>query len=102
MDIKITPEDVEKLVRETLLKSALGNTIQTAVNKALGEPYNNPVQNAVIGYISTVARAVVEEQYAAQIRTAVEEAVRARLTDEVAKQFVNTTFDRMERFFRDG
>lgn len=83
----LTSEDVERIVKATLVQSALGATIEKSVNEAL-TGYNSPVKNAIASYIGRVASEVVQEHYADKIRSAVAAAIQAQMTDEFVNEIV--------------
>jgi hypothetical protein len=47
MEINITPGDVEKMVKDSLVKAGLGKAITEAIQKALTGSYNNPIDEAI-------------------------------------------------------
>lgn len=61
MEIQITPNDVDQIVKDAIIKSVIGDTIQKHVAAALSG-YDSPVKKAVATVVNDVARELIEEK----------------------------------------
>ncbi len=86
MKLEITPENIDSLVKDAVLKSAFGQTIEKAVNSAL-TGYDNPVEKQMKIFVGQLCYEVIREKFSDKIRSLVTEAVEKSLTD-VAMQSV--------------
>ena len=100
MEVNITDEDVERLVKDTLIKTGLGKAIADSVRRALSG-YDSPVDRAIKAYVAFVAGELVRERFTEQIRVAVAAAIDARVTTELVNTTVNTAIERMVRAAED-
>lgn len=96
MNINITPEDVDSLVREALMKASFGKAVSEAITKSMSG-YDSPVDKAVKAHVTTVAEALVREKFDAQIKEAVAAKIEAMVTTELIDKAVSTTMDKMVR-----
>lgn len=96
MQIEIKSEDIEKMVREELIKAGIGKVIVEGVHKAL-TGYNNPVDTAIKLYVGEVAAKVIREHYAAQIDEAIVKTIREMMTPELIDKVTDATVKKMVR-----
>lgn len=65
MEIKITPENVDEFIKESFMKSTIGESIAKFFNKELSEfltsTYKSPIPDAIKYSISDVVRARLRE-----------------------------------------
>lgn len=101
MELTIKPEDIDKLVRETIMKSAFGDTITKAVNAAL-TGYNSPVDDAVKKLVGAVAADVIREKFSAEIRVLVTAAIEKHVTQSMMESIVSAATERMVRAAKDN
>lgn len=94
LELNITPEDVDALVRDALMKSAFGKTITESVNKALGG-YNSPVEGAVRRHVATVAGQLLTEKFGDKIRESIAAAIEAKVTKEFIDKVVESATEKM-------
>lgn len=72
MQIEIKPEDIDNIVKQAILQSAVGKTIEEAIKKAL-TGYDNPVDKAIKELVGTFARQLIDEKYRAAVTVLVAE-----------------------------
>jgi len=101
MELTISPEDIDRLVRETIMKSAFGDTITKAVNNALSG-YNSPVDDAVKKLVGSVATDVIREKFDEEIRALVTAAIEKRVTQSMLESIVDAATERMARAVKDS
>ena len=96
IELNITPEDVEALVRESIMKCGFGKAVEVGIQKAFSG-YDNPIEKELKNYVSEVCRVLIREKFSEQIKSAVAKAVESRVTDDLVNQTVNTTMEKMIR-----
>ncbi len=92
--LNITPEDIESLVKDSLVKAGLGKTIQDATAKALSG-YDSPIDKAVRQYIGDIASDLIREKYADQVRDAVSRHIEALITQDLIDKTVDVAINKM-------
>ena len=96
MKIEINADDIEKLVREELVKAGLGKVIAEGVQKAL-TGYDSPVEKALKQYMGEVAGRLIREHFTAHIEEAILAAIRAKVTTEAVNTLVDAAVGKMVR-----
>lgn len=94
IEINLKPEDVENLVRDSIMKSGFGAAVTKALSNVLGG-YNSPIEAELKAYVTTIVRDLLATQYGEQIKTAVIETMRTKVTDEILKKFTDTAIDKI-------
>ncbi len=95
-EVNITPEDIDSLVKDAILKAGIGNAIQKVLSESL-TGYNSPVTEQVKRYVGELCSDIIRVKYQDQIKAAVAKAVEERITPEI----INTTVDKaMEKIVR--
>lgn len=59
MELNLLPEDIDKCIKETIIKSALGKNIEAVINKALNDAidvYNSPLKKIVIEVVNELVK----------------------------------------------
>jgi len=97
VDLNLTPEDIEQLVKDTIMKSGFGKAVEDGIKKALAPSYDNPIDKCIKAYISQICGEVVKEKFTEQIREAVTKDVEERVTSEVIQTAVTSATTRMIR-----
>jgi hypothetical protein len=100
MKIEISADDIEKLVREELVKAGLGKFIAEGVQKALSS-YDSPVEKALRQYMSEVATRLIREHFTAHIEEAIMTHIKAKVTTEAIDKIVDTAVTKMVRAAED-
>ena len=108
MNINITPEDVDLLVKDAILKAGLGKAITEGVAKTMSS-YNNPVDEQLRIFIREIAGQLIREKYSSQIRDLISAYIEKCVTLEIIDSVTNKTIhlminaakeDRMSQKFR--
>lgn len=94
MNIAINAEDVDRFVKEALLKSAIGDTVQKALNDLING-YNSPIKDAIKRHISNIAFDVLRERHSETIRAQIIEILDVQLTKELSDKVVNEAVTKM-------
>lgn len=101
MNINITPEDVDALVKDALLKAGIGKAITEAVAKTLSG-YNNPIDENLKRYVGEVAGELIREKFSAQIKVAVAAQIEAKVTHELIETVTCAATDKMIQAARES
>jgi hypothetical protein len=101
MELNITPEDIERIVKDTILKSGFGKVVEDSVKKALGG-YNSPVEEAIKAHVRVVAQELIKEKFDIHIREAVaismEKMVTIALVEKLSDYSVQKMVTALERY----
>lgn len=94
MDLKIdiNPEQINKLVAEAVLNSAIGEQVKTQVQKnvdELGRSYSNPIDGVIKRHINDLILQCLMNEHSELLKAKVHEALSGKITDE----FVNKVMD---------
>lgn len=90
MEIKIDSEMVNKVVAESIIKSALGKGLEDAINKQMSEMisgYSSPVKNLIQQHVTDAIKEVLNTSYKAKII----ELIAAQLTGEHVDSIVSAS-----------
>lgn len=92
MEINITPENIDALVKEAILKSAFGSTVAENLEKCF-TGYDNPFKRVMEQTVMEITRKVLKEQFGGHIETIVKVKIEAILTDEVIEKLAENVTD---------
>lgn len=101
MDIKLTPEQIDQLVRETILKSSVGAVISGAIQKVISPGYNSPIDEALKGVVKSVTIEIIEADYKPQIAAAVRAAIESKITPKAIENITAQAVDKIVRAAED-
>lgn len=96
LELNIKPEDVEQLVKDSIMKAGFGKAVSDAVTKAISG-YNNPVEDAIKRYVGQVADELIREKYSEEVRTAVQLHMEACITAELINKVTGEVVQRMQQ-----
>jgi len=67
MELNITPEDIDKYVKDALLESTIGKTVKEALDKAIKDifsrSYNNPLEDFVKKEITNITKEYMQQEH---------------------------------------
>ncbi|MEJ1404715.1 MAG: hypothetical protein RPU73_12740 [Candidatus Sedimenticola sp. (ex Thyasira tokunagai)] len=92
LNVNIDPEQINKLVAEAVLNSAIGEQVKAQVQKnvdELGKSYNNPIDAVIKKHINDLILQCLMAEHAELLKAKVHEALSGKITDE----FVNKVMD---------
>lgn len=100
MELNIKPEDIDNLVKDALLKSAFGKTINEAVTKMFSG-YNNPMESELRKLVTSIVAEILNEKHKEQtvkhvseyVSKAVSEDVLQKITDKVVSNIIKSAQD---------
>lgn len=90
IELNITPEDIDQIVKTSLIEAGLGKAISNAVADSLSG-YDNPIKNATRYYVGRLAEKMIEELYGEQLRSAVKEKLAEYFTSETIDNLATRT-----------
>lgn len=99
MQIEIKPDDIDRLVKDALMKSAFGDALKAAItNIFASDRYDNPFKIA----LTESARAIVadimrEPEFIEPVRAAVRDKLASMVTDGALEEAVKVLLARMIR-----
>lgn len=102
MQINLTPDDVDTLVKDTILKAGIGKVITDAVARTLGASYNNPIDDALKRYIGTVVGQLLETDFKVQVDAAVRAAIEERLTAPIMQKMSEAAIQKIVKAAEDS
>jgi len=91
IEVKIEPEQINKMVSEAILKSVLGNevkkVIQDNVDK-LSSSFNNPLDKVIQRHIEDMVIKVLREDHKEEITKMIKEALSEKLTGDFIHKII--------------
>lgn len=102
MEIKLNPEQVDNYVRDCIMKSAIGDAIEKALNKNINEiltAYNSPIKTVIVEEIKIMVRTLIEKP---DTRAIILAAIAKRLTDETIGKLIEYSVNRLEKDIQDA
>ena len=90
IQVNLTPEQINTLVAETILKSAIGDALIKVIDrevKKLGESYNNPFEPIVREHIRSAIIGIIQEKYLDIIKT--------QVAKNVSEEIITNLFTKM-------
>lgn len=91
IQVGINPEQVNQLVANAILKSAIGEQVEKIVNEhvaKLSSSWNNPIENVVAAEVQRIVVRVLEANHGETLRVKIAEAVAAKLTNDLVGKII--------------
>lgn len=96
MHIDIKPEDVDAMVKDSILKSSLGKIIEKAIQDVTkAGSYNNPIEESLRKYIANLAVVLIEEKYQDSIKAAISNIIEKQVTQDLVDKTVETAMSKI-------
>ena len=95
MNITLNSEDIDRFVKEALIKSAIGDTVQKALNELINNSYNSPLREAIKRHVSNVAYEVIKERHTESIRAQIIDVLDRQLTKDLSDKVVESAVNKM-------
>lgn len=86
LQLNISPEQINEMVSQAILDSAIGEQVRKAVEdkvKDLSRAYDNPIHKIVEKEIGREVERLVREEFGAQVKAAVKEKVTEQFTSDL-------------------
>lgn len=94
-NIDIKPEDIDSLVKKTILESAIGQQVSEAINKAIKDAlggYDSPIKKLVNRELTDqITKVLKEEPWRSEINKRIQE----KFTADFVGKFVDKCVDKM-------
>lgn len=100
LELNISPEDIEALVRDSIMRSGFGKAVNEGVQKALSG-YNNPLDEAIKRYVLEVAGTLLREKCGDQVRAALLTAMEKHVTADILDKITEAAIQKMIRAAED-
>jgi len=101
VELKLVPEDIDKLIKETVLKSALGKNIEATIDKAVSNAisdYNSPIKQLV----NEVVREIIKDHLGKpEHRQLITDAIVNRITPKAIDDILNYGVQKLHEYVRD-
>jgi hypothetical protein len=94
--INLTPEDIEKLVKDSIMRAGFGQAIEKALAGML-TGYNNPIDAKLREHVALIAGQLIREHYHPMIRAAIDKYLKEKLTQEIVDKTTSEAVGRMIR-----
>ena len=101
MELKLLPEDIDKFIREAILKSALGKNIEATIDKAVKDAidsYNSPIKQLVN---ETVRELIKEQMQKPEYRQLITDAIINRITPKTMDDILSYGIQKLHDYVRD-
>lgn len=95
LEFNISPEDIERLVKDSIMRSGFGKAVEDGVKKAIGGGYDNPIDKEVKSYVGEVCAQLIREHFAVSIRAAVQAHIEAKVTQELIDTTTRVAVEKM-------
>lgn len=86
MQFNLTPEDIDNLVRDSIMKSGFGNAITTSITKVLNTGYNNPIDEQIKLFVGRTVADLINEKFADQIKVLVAEQIEKQVSQDLMEK----------------
>lgn len=101
MEIKVdvNPEDINKMVSEAILKSAIGDKIKDVVQESVSKlgGWDSPMKKAIEEVVHKEIIAIVQKEHGEKIKTAVRAMITDKLVEDVSKAAWDSFFEKVDR-----
>jgi len=101
MELKLLPEDIDRLIKETVLKSALGKNIEQTIDKAVSNAindYHSPIKQLV----NEVIRELIKEQLQKpEYRELITDSIINRITPKAIDDILNYGIQKLHEYVKD-
>jgi len=99
MEIKIDSEMVNKVVAESIIKSALGKGLEDAINKQMSEMihgYSSPVKNLIQEHVTQAIKEVLNTSYKSKIVEMIASQLTGEHIDTIVSASVTKALDMLK------
>lgn len=95
LEINLTPDDIDRLVKDSIMKAGFGKAIEEGVKRAIAPGYDNPIEKAMKAYVIEVADNLLRTKFADQIKEIVTTYINQNVTGEVLEKITNVSLTEM-------
>lgn len=101
MELKLLPEDIDKFIRESVLKSALGKNIENVINKAVSDAidrYDSPIKQLV----NEVIKEIIKDHLSKEENTKmINEAIVRKITPKAIDDILSYGVEKLRQYMKD-
>lgn len=101
MEINLLPQDIDKLIRDTILKSALGKNIEQVIDKAVKDAvdgYNSPIKQLVHEVVKDLVKDYLAKD---ENRKPIEDSICNIVTPSTIETILQVGINKMKESIRD-
>lgn len=95
-ELTLGPEQIEALVRDSIMKSGFGAAIETAIAKVMSN-HRNPVEEALRDYVQRVVVNMLEGELGERVRESVNAYVLKEVTTEFLDKITEVAVEKIKR-----
>jgi hypothetical protein len=95
MQFNLTPEDIDSLVRDSIMKNGFGNAVTTAITKVLNTGYNNPIDEQIKILVGRITADLINEKFKDQIKVLVADQIEKQVTQDLLEKVTYETTKKM-------
>ena len=96
LSIEIKPEDLDKIVKDAVCKSLVGQAFETAIEKVFSG-YDNPIEKELKNIAGNIAREVISEKYSEVIKEMIISHLESKVKEETLQRTVNSVTDKLAK-----
>lgn len=92
LNVNIDPEQINKMVADAILKSAIGEALKLAIERVLKDltkTYDNPMDIAIKNEMAKLIQKTIANDYSKVIEEKVKAAVAAQVTDVTLEKIIS-------------
>lgn len=91
IEVTITPDDIDALVRDAIMKSSLGKLIDDTIKSVTKSgSYNNPIEDAIKRFYADQTTRILNEVMRDRIVESIRATLSEKLTDDWIKEKAET------------
>ncbi len=96
MEINFAPEDIEKYVKDALIKSSIGTAVYKAVEEVLKiDRYDSVLKKQLEMVVRDIATSMVRERFTQGIKERIAAQLELMVTDKMMDNLTSIAVDRM-------
>ena len=101
MEIKVdvNPEDINKMVSEAILKSAIGDKIKEVIQESVSKlgNWDSPMKKAIEEVVHKEIIRIVQAEHGEKIKMAIRALITDQLVEEVCKAAWDSFYEKLEK-----
>lgn len=100
VNVDITPEEINRAVADAVIKSAIGESLQKAIEgevKKLSQSYHNPITAVVQEMILKILRETIDTEFRDRIREQVRQKIEEKFVDDLIGTLWQEWTDRVRK-----
>jgi len=105
MKLEINAEDVERMVRDSILQAGVGKAINEGIQKLLQEDASTyrdgPIRSELRKFLTTTVKKLLETEFKDRLEAATRQAVSAMVTDDMLKTVAEQSVRMMVKSFEE-